>query len=64
MKIIVFILIAAVGVWAYFNVDFNQLKNNTVQGVSNGVKNEKTIFGVNNSREQSRKQTQDVLNGF
>ncbi|MBP3924087.1 hypothetical protein J6E39_02465 [bacterium] len=64
MKFLLIILVVIGAAWAYMNVDFNKLKTNTADGVSNSVKNEKTIFGVNNSREQNRQQTEDALNQF
>lgn len=64
MKFLLILLVVIAAAWAYMNVDVNKLKSNTVEGVSNSVKNEKTIFGVNNSREQNRKETQDAVNQF
>lgn len=64
MKFLLILLVVIAAAWAYMNVDFNKLKSNTVEGVSSSVKNEKTIFGVNNSREQNRKETQDAVNQF
>jgi len=65
MKFLIIILVIAGAAWALTsNFDFSQFKANTEAGVSNSVKNEKTIFGVNNTREQNRKQTQDALNEF
>ena len=46
MKWIVILLLIAVGVWAYFNVDFNGVKNNAQENTMNAIKNEKTIFHI------------------
>ena len=43
MKWIVILLLIAVGVWAYFNVDFNGVKNNAQENTMNAIKNEKSF---------------------
>lgn len=60
MKIVVLILAILAGVWVCFNVDFSNFKSNA----TDTFKKEKTIFGVNNSREQNRAETQEVLNNY
>ena len=43
MKWIIILLLIAAGVWAYLNVDFTGMKNNTQDNTMNAIKNEKTI---------------------
>lgn len=57
MKWIVILLIAAAGVWAYFNVDFSNLGSNA----ENTVKQEKTLKKFFNADEQNKQETQRVL---
>lgn len=60
MKWIVILLIAAAGIWAYFNVDFANFKNQTNQT----VRQEKTLKKFFSADEQNKKETQDVLRDF
>jgi len=60
MKWIVILLIAAAGIWAYYNVDFVNFKNQTNQT----VRQEKTLKKFFNADEQNKKETQDVLRDF
>ena len=43
MKWVIILLLIAAGVWAYLNVDFTGMKNNTQDNTMNAIKNEKTI---------------------
>ena len=60
MKWIVILLIAAAGIWAYFNVDIANFKNQTNQT----VRQEKTLKKFFSADEQNKKETQDVLRDF
>ena len=41
MKWVIILLLIAAGVWAYLNVDFTGMKNNTQDNTMNAIKNEK-----------------------
>ena len=62
MKWIVILLIGAVGVWAYFNLnlDFTSAKDNAKEI----VKQEKTMKKFFGADEQNKKETQEVLQNF
>ncbi len=60
MKWIVILLIAAAAVWAYFNVDFTQLGNDT----TNTLKQEKTMKKFFNADQQNKEETQRVIEDF
>ena len=62
MKWIVIILIGAIGVWAYFNmnVDTTNAKNNTTKT----IKQEKTLKKFFNADEQNKQETKEVLENF
>ena len=61
MKWIVILLLIAIGVWAYFNVDFNGVKNNAQENTMNAIKNEKTIKKFFDADQQNKKETQDTI---
>lgn len=60
MKWIVILLIAAAGVWAYYNVDFANLGSNTNQT----IREEKTLKKYFKSDEMNREQTQKILDEY
>ncbi|MCR5261764.1 MAG: hypothetical protein K6C94_08000 [Candidatus Gastranaerophilales bacterium] len=60
MKWIIILLVAAIGCWAYFNVDFSNLNSQADQN----LRQEKTLKKFFSADEQNKKETQDVLNNF
>ena len=60
MKWIVILLIAAAGVWAYFNVDFTNLGSNTNQT----IREEKTMKKFFKSDDANRQETKKVLEEY
>ena len=61
MKWIVILLLIAVGVWAYFNVDFKSDKNNAQENTMNAIKNQKTIKKFFDADQQNKKETQETI---
>jgi hypothetical protein len=57
MKWIVILLIAAAGIWAYYNVDFSNLGNNA----TNTIKQEKTMKKFFDADKQNKDETQKVI---
>jgi len=62
MKWIVILLIAAAGIWAYYNVnvDTTSAKDST----TNTIKQEKTLKKFFNADEQNKQETKEVLENF
>lgn len=60
MKWIVILLLAAAGVWAYFNVDFSNLGAKS----ENTLRQEKTMKKFFNADQQNKEETQKVLEDF
>jgi len=60
MKWIVILLLAAAGVWAYFNVDFSNLGAKS----ENTLRQEKTIKKFFDADKQNKDETQKVLEDF
>lgn len=60
MKWIVILLISAAAIWAYYNVDFNQFKQNS----TTTIKKEKTLKKFFDADEQNKKETREVLENF
>ncbi len=71
----ILLVVVAFGVWAYYNhFSFNninvndlqknavKMENNATNNVMNSVKGEKTIFKVNETRDQQNKETEKALN--
>lgn len=56
VRIIVLILAVLAVIWCYNNVNFDNIKS----GVSNSVKNEKTIKAVNQTRSINYEDEQNV----
>lgn len=61
MKWIILLLLIAAGVWAYLNVDFDNLKNTAQDNAMNSIKNEKTINKFLNSDKQGKEQLDKTL---
>ncbi len=61
MKFIIIVLLIAAGIWAYFNVDFANLKNNAQDGAMNAIKNEKTIKKFIDSDQQGKEQLNQTM---
>lgn len=59
MKFILLLIVIAAVAWVGMNVDFNNLKPNT----TNTFKKEKTIFKVNEARDQRNQEINNALNG-
>ena len=59
MKWIIILLIGAIGIWAYFNVniDTTNAKNTT----TNTIKQEKTLKKFFGADEQNKQETQKVI---
>lgn len=61
MKWVIILLLIAAGVWAYLNVDFTEMKNNTQDNTMNAIKNEKTIKKFFDADQQNKQETQDTI---
>lgn len=61
MKWVIILLLIAAGVWAYLNVDFTRMKNNTQDNMMNAIKNEKTIKKFFDADQQNKQETQDTI---
>ena len=61
MKWVIILLLIADGVWAYLNVDFTGMKNNTQDNTINAIKNEKTIKKFFDADQQNKQETQDTI---
>lgn len=61
MKWVIILLLIAAGVWAYLNVDFTRMKNNTQDNTMNAIKNEKTIKKFFDADQQNKQETQDTI---
>ena len=61
MKWVIILLLIAAGVWAYLNVDFTRMKNNTQDNTMNAIKNEKTIKKFFDEDQQNKQETQDTI---
>lgn len=61
MKWVIILLLIAAGVWAYLNVDFTRMKNNTQDNTINAIKNEKTIKKFFDADQQNKQETQDTI---
>ncbi len=57
MKVIIFVLIIAAAVWAYFNVDFANMGSN----MENTIKQEKTIKKFWNADQQNKDELNKTL---
>ena len=57
MKWVIILLLIAAGVWAYLNVDFTGMKNNT----QDNTMNEKTIKKFFDADQQNKQETQDTI---
>lgn len=60
MKWIILLLLIAAGVWAYNNVDFSQLGQDT----HNTLRQEKTMKKFFDADQQNKEQTKEVLENF
>jgi hypothetical protein len=60
MKWIIFLLLVAAGVWAYFNVDFTNVGSQT----NSTIKQEKTLKKFFDADQQNKDETKDVLNNY
>ena len=60
MKWIILLLVVAAGVWAYFNVDFS----NIGQDSTNALRQEKTMKKFFGADEQNKQETREVLENF
>ncbi len=58
-KIIALILIIAAGWYVYTNVDFNKVKEDSMEA----LKNEKTINAINSRRDFEQQDINNVMNG-
>ena len=58
-KIIALILIIAAGWYVYTNVDFNKVKEDSMEA----LKNEKTINAINSRRDMEQQDINNVMNG-
>ena len=58
-KIIALILIIAAGWYVYTNVDFNKVKEDSMEA----LKNEKTINAINSRRDVEQQDINNVMNG-
>lgn len=61
MKFLVIVVVIAVAVWAYMNVDFANLKNEAQNDAMNTVKNEKTIKKFLDSDKQGKDQLNNTM---
>lgn len=61
MKWVIILLLIAASVWAYLNVDFTGMKNNTQDNTMNAIKNEKTIKKFFDADQQNKQETQDTI---
>lgn len=61
MKILVIVVVIAVAVWAYMNVDFANVKNEAQNDAMNAVKNEKTIKKFIDSDQQGKNQLNNTM---
>ncbi len=61
MKFLVIVVVIAVAVWAYMNVDFANLKNEAQNDAMNAVKNEKTIKKFLDSDKQGKDQLNNTM---
>lgn len=60
MKWIVLLALIAGGVWVYYNVDFNQLGQDT----HNAILQEKTMKKFFEADRQNKQETQEVIDTF
>lgn len=60
MKWIILLLLIAAGVWAYYNVDFTQLGQDT----HSTIKQEKTMKKFFDADKQNKDETREVLENF
>ena len=58
-KIIALILVLAAGYYVYANVDFNKVKEDSMEA----LKNEKTINAINSRRDMEQQDVNNVING-
>ena len=58
-KIIALILVAAAGWYVYTNVDFNKVKEDSIEA----LKKEKTINAINSRRDREQADINKVING-
>ncbi len=58
-KIIALILIVAAGWYVYTNVDFNKVKEDSIEA----LKKEKTINAINSRRDREQADIDRVMNG-
>ena len=61
VRLIILILIIAVGVWGYQKIDPSTF---TKENVEEAIKKEKTINTVQQQREKRRQEAEDVMNKF
>ncbi len=61
MKILVMVVVIAVAVWVYMNVDFANVKNEAQNDAMNAVKNEKTIKKFIDSDQQGKNQLNNTM---
>lgn len=61
MKFLVIVVVIAVAIWAYMNVDFANLKNEAQNDAMNAVKNEKTIKKFLDSDKQGKDQLNNTM---
>ena len=61
MKFLVIVVVIAVAVWAYMNVDFANLKNEAQNDAMNAVKNEKTIKKFLDSDKHGKDQLNNTM---
>ena len=61
MKFLVIVVLLAAAVWAYFNIDFANLKTDVQNDTMNAIKNEKTIKKFRESDRQGKQQLDQTL---
>ncbi len=58
-KIIALIIVIAAGWYVYTNVDFNKVKENSIET----LKKEKTINAINSRRDREQADIDSIING-